>query len=303
MTIRFPFSVNRLFLACMAIFCGFMLHVHPLMAAMDLDEIKQAGVLRHLGVPYANFVSGAGDGMDVELMQRFAAHLGVKYQYVQTDWPQLVGDLTGKRYQIKGLDVVELGTVPIRGDVIANGMTIIPWRQKVVQFATPTFPTQVWLVARADSPLNPITPSGSISQDIDKVKTALAGRKALGKLNTCLDPSLYSVEQAGAQVILFPGSLNEMAPALLKGEAELTLLDVPDALVALQKWPGQIKILGPISDRQNMAPAFRPDSPKLRAAFEEFLVTLKQDGSFRQLTEKYYPFVFNYYPGFISDAR
>ncbi|HRY15092.1 MAG TPA: transporter substrate-binding domain-containing protein [Candidatus Competibacteraceae bacterium] len=303
MMIRFLFNVNRLFLIFMTLFCGFMFHVSPLLAAVDLDEIKQAGVLRHLGVPYANFVSGAGDGMDVELMQRFAAYLGVKYQYVQTDWSQVVSDLTGKQYQVKGLNVVEIGTAPIRGDIIANGMTIIPWRQKVVQFATPTFPTQVWLVARADSPLKPITPSGSISQDIDKVKTALAGRKTLGKLDTCLDPSLYSVEQAGAQVILFPGSLNEIAPALLKGEAELTLLDVPDALVALQKWPGKIKILGPISDRQDMAPAFRPDSPKLRIAFEEFLVTLKRDGGFRQLIEKYYPFVLDYYPEFISDAR
>lgn len=303
MTIRFSINAGRLFLACMALFCSFMLYVSPLLAAMDLDEIKQAGVLRHLGVPYANFVSGAGDGMDVELMQRFAAYLGVEYQYVQTDWPQVVSDLTGKKYQVQGQNVMETGTAPIRGDVIANGMTIIPWRQKAVQFATPTFPTQVWLVARADSPLNPITPSGSISQDIDRVKTMLAGRKTLGKLNTCLDPSLYSVEQAGARAILFPGSLNEIAPALLKGEAELTLLDVPDALVALQKWPGQIKILGPISDRQDMAPAFRPDSPKLRIAFEEFLVALKQDGSFRQLLEKYYPFVFDYYPEFISTAR
>ncbi len=36
--------------------------------ARDLDEIKKSGVLRHLGVPYANFVTGSGDGMDVELV-------------------------------------------------------------------------------------------------------------------------------------------------------------------------------------------------------------------------------------------
>ncbi len=68
----------------------------PFSYAQDLPDIKKAGVLRHLGVPYANFVTGSGDGLDVELMKNFAAHLGVKYKYVQTDWGQLFGDLTGR---------------------------------------------------------------------------------------------------------------------------------------------------------------------------------------------------------------
>lgn len=48
--------------------------------AGDLREIREAGVLRHLGIPYANFVTGSGDGLDVELIQLFARHLGVAYQ-------------------------------------------------------------------------------------------------------------------------------------------------------------------------------------------------------------------------------
>ncbi|MBW1993760.1 MAG: ABC transporter substrate-binding protein, partial [Deltaproteobacteria bacterium] len=34
----------------------------------DLQEVRKTGVLRHLGVPYANFVTGSGDGLDVELV-------------------------------------------------------------------------------------------------------------------------------------------------------------------------------------------------------------------------------------------
>ena len=45
--------------------------------ARDLAEIKAEGVLRHIGIPYANFVSGSGDGMDVELIKGFALHLQV----------------------------------------------------------------------------------------------------------------------------------------------------------------------------------------------------------------------------------
>ena len=270
-------------------------------AAQDLDAVKARGVLRHLGIPYANFVTGSGDGMDVELMRRFAEHLGVRYQYVRTDWDEAIGDLTGKNVRPRkggGYEVV--GEVPIRGDVIANGVTVLPWREQVVAFSVPTFPNQVWLVARSDSPLAPITPSGSIEKDIASVKKLLRERSLLCKENTCLDPALYEIDATGARVRLFSGSLNELAPALLNGEAEVTLLDVPDALVALEKWPGKIKVIGPISDVQDMAVAFRKDAPALRAAFDAFLADLKRSGAFRAIAMKYYPYVKDYYPGFFK---
>ena len=68
--------------------------------AADLDEIKARGVLRHIGIPYANFVSGAGDGMEVELTKLFAKSLGVKYEFVQSDWGTIVQDLIGKKVKV-----------------------------------------------------------------------------------------------------------------------------------------------------------------------------------------------------------
>jgi len=269
--------------------------------AQDLDAVKARGELRHLGVPYANFVTGGGDGMDVELMKRFAEHLGVRYQYVKTDWDEAIGDLTGKKVKPRpggGFEVV--AEVPVRGDVIANGMTVIPWREQVIAFSVPTFPSQVWLVARSDSPLKPITPSGSIEQDIAAVKKLLRDRSLLCKENTCLDPALYQLDATGARIRLFPGNLNELAPALLNGEAEVTLLDVPDALVAIEKWPGRIKVIGPVSAVQDMAVAFRRDAPGLRGAFDAFLADLKRSGAFRAIAMKYYPYVQDYYPGFFK---
>ena len=63
--------------------------------ADDLQDIRTRGVLRHLGVPYANFVTGSGDGMDVEIVQLFARHLGVRYEFVPSTWGDVIGDLTG----------------------------------------------------------------------------------------------------------------------------------------------------------------------------------------------------------------
>jgi len=277
----------------MIIFLGFA-------SGADLSVIKQKGVLRHLGVPYANFVTGSGDGLDVELVQLFAQNIGVTYEYVKTDWKHVIGDLVGKRVKPKGKDVEILGEVPIRGDIIANGFTILPWRQKVVEYSTPTFPTQVWLMARAESPMKPISPSGDIFKDIAAVKMLVKGHTVLGVANTCLDPALYGLKQAGAFVRLFSGNLNELAPAVINRNAEATILDVPDALIALDKWPGKIKVIGPISPRQVMGLGFAKTTPMLREAFNRFFEECKKDGTYPRLVKKYYPAVFSYYPEFFK---
>ena len=269
----------------------------------DLPQIKDKGVLLHLGVPYAHFVTGSGDGMDIEMVKLFAQHLGVRYEYVKTSWKNVIGDLSGKKVKSRGEDVEILGHVPVRGDIIANGLTMIPWRQKVVNYSTPTFPTQVWLVARADSSLQPIKPGGDIKKDIQAVKGAIKGRTVLGKAKTCLDPALYGLREAGAKPILFQGTLNELAPAIINAEAEATILDVPDALIALDKWPGKIKVIGPISERQVMGVGFRKDSPLLLEAFNRFFQELKKDGTYLRLVKKYYPTAFIYFPDFFKQGN
>ncbi|MFW2367019.1 MAG: transporter substrate-binding domain-containing protein [Desulforhopalus sp.] len=272
-----------------------------LIAGNDLPDIKERGVLRHLGVPYAKFVTGSGDGLDVELMKLFADYLEVDYQYVETDWQNVIADLTGQKVKPSGEDIEILADAPIRGDVIANGLTILPWREKALDYSDPTFPSGVWLIARAESTLQPITPSGDIKTDIAVVKKMLQGRSVLTLPDTCLDSQLYKIDKTGAEVQLFNGMLNELAPAVLRNEAETSLLDVPDALVALEKWPGQIKVLGPVSHQQKMACGFAKSAPQLRAAFNRFFEKIRQDGTYLKLLESYYPIASVYFPGFFND--
>ena len=275
----------------------------PAVRAADLDELRARGVLRHLGVPYANFVSGAGDGMDVELIQAFAQSIGVKYEFVQADWGTVIPDLIGRKVKVVNGRGELQAQVPVKGDLIANGFTMLPWRQTVVEYSRPTFPSQIWLVARVDSPLRPIEPAADVQQDIARTRALMKGRTVLTVEKTCLDASLYDFGSAGAKVVSFKGNLNDVAPALVKGEADLTILDVPDALVALEKWHSQIKILGPISAPQTMATAFPKDAPKLLKAYEEFLAKAKQDGTYLRLVKKYYPTAAGYFPEFFEGMR
>jgi ABC-type amino acid transport substrate-binding protein len=266
----------------------------------DLDAVKRRGVLRHLGIPYANFVTGSGDGFDVELLRLFAARLGVRYEFVETDWRSVLPDLTGREVSPANPDLSRAPPAPVRGDVAANGMTVLPWRETVVSFSSPVFPTQVWVVARAGSSVQPIAPSGTVQQDIRAVKALLAGRSVLGVANTCLDPALYELEKTSARLEMKDARLDEIAPMLIQGKAELALLDVADAMIALQKFPGEVKVIGPVSVPQLMAVAFPREAPRMREAFEAFLEEARRDGTYRRLIHAYFPEAPVYFPDFFA---
>ncbi|MFN1547995.1 transporter substrate-binding domain-containing protein [Vibrio natriegens] len=279
----------------------------------DLQEIRESGVLRHIGVPYANFVSYIEQGemetltgFDVDLVRGFAQSLGVRYEYVPAQWSNMIGKLIGQHVHYQDKRAVLGETTPIEGDLIANGVTILDWRTEVVDFSKDYFPSGVWLVSRTDSSLSPIKPTGSIDEDIGIVKDLIDGREVLALEHSCLDPNLYDLYDTGAKVILPDGHrlLNEMVPAIMKNDAESTLLDVADTLIALEKWPGEIKVIGPISENQKMAVAFRKNSPELREAFDRYLDAIKEDGTYEMLVKKYYPSIYYFYNDyFIEESK
>ena len=96
--------------------------------AADLAEIKQRGEIRHIGIRYANFVTGDGNGLDVELMQGFAKRIGVSYKLVYSDFYSVTRDLLGKDVVRKDGQVTLTGDYPVKGDVISTGFTMLPWR-------------------------------------------------------------------------------------------------------------------------------------------------------------------------------
>ena len=273
-----------------------------LASAADLAEIRQRGELRHLGIRYANFVTGAGDGFDVELTRGFAEHIGVKYRLVYSDFYNVMRDLLGKDVVRKGAQVSLTGNFEVKGDLIATGFTVLPWRQAVLLYSEPTFPSQVLLVAPAQAKLTPIKGSNNLTADIQETK-ALIGKKSLLVMElTCLDPANYGLKGSGIDLKAYTKSsnLNEMVPAMLNQESELTLLDVPDAILDLTKWAGQIKVIGPISEHQILATAFPKDAPQLRDSFNTYLRQIRADGSYDKLVDRYYPGIRRYFPAFFA---
>ncbi|CAK0747961.1 Amino acid ABC transporter substrate-binding protein, PAAT family [Gammaproteobacteria bacterium] len=290
------FRLHCVFLACLA--CLSLTAVN----ADDLKDIQARGEIRHIGIRYANFVTGAGDGLDVELVQGFARQLGVRYTLVYSDFYNVIRDLLGQEVMRQGNDVTLTGKHPIRGDMIATGFTKLRWREKILIYSDPTFPSQVLLVARSESEQKPIQGSDNLLQDIAETKSLIGHRSLLVMERTCVDPANYGLKAMGIDLKAYTKStnLNEMVPALLNKEAELTLLDVPDAVLDLQKWAGRIKVLGPISEEQTLAAAFPKSATALRDAFNDYLRKVRADGTYDRLVRKYYPGIQQYFPNFFA---
>jgi ABC-type amino acid transport substrate-binding protein len=270
--------------------------------AADLAEIKQRGEIRHIGIRYANFVTGAGDGLDVELMQGFAKRIGVSYKLVYSDFYSVIRDLLGKDVLRKNDEVTLTGDYLVKGDVISTGFTMLPWREAILLYSDPVLPSQVLLVAPAESDLQPIEDGADLAADIAKTRKAIGTRSVLVMERTCLDPTNYGLVNVGLDLKSYNKSanLNEMVPAMLNKEAELTLLDVPDAILDLRKWAGKIKILGPISGPQMLATAFPKDAPDLRDEFNAYLRDIKASGVYDRLVDKYYPGIRRFFPEFFA---
>ena len=237
-------------------------------------------------------------------MQAFASRLGVRYEFVETQAygrprrpHRAPGVGQGSRARASHPDP-DPGRRPGHG---SHGAAVT---KRSVEFSHPTFPTQVWVVAPRGSPVKPIVPSGDVERDIAAVKRLLAGKRVLGVPNTCLDHSLYGVEAAGGRPVrLRTTVLDEVAPALLRGEGELALIDVADVDLAFERWPGRFTVVGPVSPVQDMAAAFRKDAPELRKAFDAFLVEARKDGSYDRLLARYFPRAGSYFPGHFERER
>jgi ABC-type amino acid transport substrate-binding protein len=260
----------------------------------DLQQIRQKGVLRHLGVPYANFIrlnGGEPSGMSIEIIRLFAKHLGVDYQFVQSDWNNIIQALIGKNFTVFSDNNVQYmeNATDIKGDLICTGFTVLPWREKLLTYSEPTFPTQVWAIAKKGR-FDKASTDFASQRDF---KAWLSNFTVLGKADTCLDPRLYGLE---AQAKYFEGSVNDIALAILEGEADIGILDCPDTLVALRKWPKGIRVIGTISEVQSMGVGFRQEASALKAEFNKFLNKIKGNGTYYRIVKKYYPDIFFYFP-------
>lgn len=223
-----------------------------------LDRVRAAGVLTwggdiQGGEPYVYDDPNAPGrlvGFEVEIADAIALELGVRAQFVQNDWSNLVPSL-------------ERGTF----DVVMNGLEVTEARVGRVLFTRPYYVFAERLMARADD--------DTITANV----TSLSGKK----VGTLANSLAFDMLRNKADTVVYEG-VEEPYADLVNGRTDAVLLD--DIIATRYGEPKtELRVVGDLKDG-HYSIAVRADEPELRDAIDGALAKIAASGQLRRILEK-----------------
>jgi len=232
----------------------------PAFAQTALEQVKQAGVLK-IGTEgtYAPFTfhdaSGALVGFDVEIGQAVAEHLGVKPEFVEGPWDGLIAGIDANRY-----------------DVVINQVGINAERQAKYDFSEPYIASKAALVVRDDNA------DIASFEDLSGKKSAQSLTSNFGKL----------AESFGAELVGTEG-FDQSIALVIQGRADATINDSLSFFDFKKQQPdAPVKVVATAADADFSGVILAKGKPELLAAINEALAAIKADGTYAEISQKYF---------------
>ena len=231
-------------------------------AADLLDTVKERGTLI-VGVegtyPPFNFVdakTGQLDGFDIDVSELLAEKLGVKVQFVKTEWSAILAGLSSGKF-----------------DVILNQVGITPERERTFDFSVPYVASSPQLILRKND---------------DSNYTSFADLK--GKRLGVSQGSNYEAlakAQEGVDVKSYPGA-PEYLSDLINKRVDAALND--QLMTAYLVKTSNIPIKGGaiVGEPKFNGIPFRKGNPEFKAAVNKALQDSFADGSFAKISNKWF---------------
>lgn len=225
-------------------------------ASGDLGLISEGTLLVGIDTPYPPFEIGQPpdiSGFDTEVMNAIADQLGVSPEYQDTSFDTIFRDVASGQF-----------------DIAAAASTITPGRQKTVSFSDPYF--------AADQAL--VVPEGSDIASVDDLD---------GKIVAAQDATTgetYANEQTGASEVRGLPEGPDAITAVITGQVEAAIIDLPVAADAVEK-QGGIEVAQEIPTNEFYGFAMAKENTALVDAVDKALRTLKDDGTLADLYQKY----------------
>jgi polar amino acid transport system substrate-binding protein len=195
-------------------------------------------------------------GFDIDLANEVANRIGVKATFKPCEWDGIIFDLRSKKI-----------------DLIWNGLTITPEREKQIAFSTPYFDDDQIVIVK-----NPNIKSFQDLKD-KKIGVQLGSASYFAFENSALSKETNNLNKYSTNV-----------EALLDLEAGRTDAVVIDAVVGkyyISKKPNFI-VLNDILEKQQMGVGMRKDDVALKNKIDETLANMKADGSFDKIYKKWF---------------
>ncbi|SDX40014.1 amino acid ABC transporter substrate-binding protein, PAAT family (TC 3.A.1.3.-) [Collimonas sp. OK242] len=233
-------------------------------AADLLDTVKARGTLKVAmegNYPPFNFKdpkSGQLEGFEVDVAKLLAAKLGVKPEFTTTEWSGILAGLGAGKY-----------------DVILNQVGITEARQKAFDFSQPYTLSTAQLIIRKDE-----------KRSFPTLESLKGYKLGLGQ-GTNFEQKAKAVP--GIDVKTYPGSPEYLAD-LASGRIDAALNDRLLVGYLLKSSNLPLKAGATFGDIDKIGIPFQKGNPKFEAALNKALDDILKDGSFKQVSFKWFGF-------------
>ncbi len=228
-------------------------------AADKLQAIKDSGKIR-VGfegtfAPW-NYHNEAGElvGMEKEIADLIAADLGVKAEYIETQWDSLIAGVDADRY-----------------DIVINNVSATEERRAKYDFSKPYVASEGKVAVLESSSL----------QKVEDLKGSTAASSETSNFRTLL-------EEAGAQMTIVTG-FDEAIEQVLTGRVDACGNDAVTFAYYQQQHPdAPIRLLDGILGEPSTASILMPKgASSLQEAINESIIKHLENGDFKAIYEKY----------------
>jgi cystine transport system substrate-binding protein len=229
-------------------------------AQSDLEAIKSAGKLR-IGTEgtYAPFTfhdsAGALVGFDVEIGREIAERIGVEAEFIEGKWDGLIAGIDADRY-----------------DAVINQVGITEERKAKYDFSEPYIASKAVLIVRGDN------------TDITGFAD-LAGKKSAQTLTSNF---AKLATDNGAELVGTDG-FDQSIALVVDGRADATINDSLSFYDFKKQKPDvNVKIAATQENADYSGVLIRKGNPELLQAINDALAEIKADGTYAQISEKYF---------------
>jgi polar amino acid transport system substrate-binding protein len=228
-------------------------------ATADFETIEEGVLTVGTDAPYPPFLIGNPEdpdfsGYEIELFNAISEKLGLEPQYSNTNFAAVFRDTANGLF-----------------DIAVVSSTILPERERVVDFTDPHYEAQQAL----------LVPEGSDIASVADLDGAIVGAQ------DGTTGEAYANDETGASEVRgFPQGPDAIT-ALTTGQVDATIIDQPVAVDAVEK-QGGMEIAEEIQTEELYGFPVAPDNDGLREAVNEALQELKDDGTVDELYEKYF---------------
>ena len=232
----------------------------PAIAQSALDDVKGAGVLR-IGTEgtYAPFTfhddTGELVGFDVEIGRAIADHIGVNAEFVEGPWDGLIAGIDANRY-----------------DVVINQVGINEERQAKYDFSEPYIASKAALIVpEANTDITSF-------EDLEGKRAAQSLTSNFGKL-----AQSYGAELVGTE------GFDQSIALVIQGRADATINDSLSFFDFTTQQPdAPVKVVATAEDADFSGVILAKGKPELLAAINQALDAIKADGTYSEISQKYF---------------